>query len=136
MQEHNGFSTEQATAHKFLDIFVVINNNALMPEVFTMVVNDLGEKPRYPHDIDYPALPIAGLPDIVRPKAPVTEEFSLPQPQTGYLAPAIFYLEDGIMLFFRVPFTESLINPLFCDNYFGPQDLMGNGGVDLPPFFF
>lgn len=120
------------SSQKFLDIFVVINHNALMPEVFTMVVNDVSQKPQYPQGVDYPALPISGVPAVFD-----TNQNPTPSRMQGsnYLTPAIFYLDGGIMLFFRVPLAEANAEQYFCDNYFGPQDLMG-GGLDIPPFLF
>ena len=125
----------QLSGSKYLDIFVIINNNALMPEVFTMVVDDVTDKPQYPNNIDYPALPIAGVPDIIHNDL-AGQPFKAPtMQQMAGATPSIFYLEEGIMLFFRVPLASNSFEHLFNDNYFGPQDLMG-GNNNLPPFFF
>lgn len=124
-------NTKQAVAQTFLDIFVIIGNTSLMPEVFTMIVTDEGAEPQYPRDVTHPALPIAGLP------VPLAQNLQSQKSglagDTRFGAPAIFYLDEGVMLFFRVPIEQETFKSVFSDNYFGPQDFIG--GNTIPPFF-
>ncbi len=100
-----------------------------------IVSNDSGENkgPQFPKNIKYQALPIGGVPATIRPEDQYeAENYQKPNTQS-YLTPSIFYLEDGIMLFFRVPITDDSLEKLFTDNYFGPNDFTNNS--DLPMFF-
>jgi hypothetical protein len=120
------------TAQTFLDIFVIVNNSSLMPEVFTMIVNGDSPSqypPNFPSDLRYKGLPIGGVPSVIDKNI----SQSNPSIANGYLTPSIFYLEDGIMLFFRVPLTDESMERLFTDNYFGPNDY--NNGGELPMMF-
>ena len=125
--------THASTATKFLDIFVIIQNNAFMPEIFTMLVDDVHKSPQYPRDIKYPALPIGGLPVVFNAQTPL-EDYAIPSTQKN-MTPSIFYLDEGIMLFFRVPVDSANLESMVLDNYYGPSDFV-SGGSDVPPFLF
>lgn len=125
---------QQTPVKTFLDIFIIVNNHAFMPEVFTMIVNgEPNTPPTYPKNTAYKALPIGGVPGMCN--GPTAQTSQKSAERQSYLTPAIFYLEEGIMLFFRIPLSDESIEALFCDNYFGPQDFINGNGGNVMPFF-